>query len=89
MRRQNSAVKGSSGMATRSIHAGMEPDEETRAIKRPLVISNNFAIPPREGYDGAPYAYSRDLSPNACWLEERLLALEGGEDCVVTSMKRF
>jgi cystathionine gamma-synthase/methionine-gamma-lyase len=73
------------GMATRSIHAGLEPDEETQAVKRPLVMSNNFAIPTKEGYDGAPYVYTRDLSPNARWLEERLLALEGGEDCVVTS----
>jgi len=73
------------GFPTRSIHAGMEPDDGTRSVKRPLVMSNNFAIPPKEGYDGALYAYARDLSPNARWLEERLLALEGGEDCVVTS----
>jgi methionine-gamma-lyase len=73
------------GFSTRSIHAGMEPDVETRAVKRPLVMSNNYEIPPKEGYDGAPYAYARDLNPNARWLEERLLALEGGEDCVVTS----
>jgi len=73
------------GLETRSIHAGMEADAETRAVKRPLVMSNNYAIPPEEGYEAVTYAYARDLNANARWLEERLITLEGGEDCVVTS----
>jgi methionine-gamma-lyase len=73
------------GFATRSIHAGMGVDAETRAVKRPLVMSNNYEIPPEGGYEAVTYAYGRDLNANARWLEERLLALEDGEDCVVTS----
>jgi len=73
------------GQATRSIHAGNETDAGTGAVKRPLVMSNNYAIPADAGYDAVPFVYARDLSANARWLEERLLALEGGDDCVVTS----
>jgi len=69
--------------ATRCIHAGLAPDEGTGAVKRPLVMSNNFRVP--FDWEGVEYVYSRDLSPNGRWLEERLVALEGGEDCVVTS----
>lgn len=75
----------SAGMSTRSVHAGWAPDPETGAVKRPLVMANSYVIPPDGDWDAAPYGYARDLSPNARWLEERLLALEGGEDCVVTS----
>jgi methionine-gamma-lyase len=75
----------SNGLITRCIHAGMAPDAETLAVKRPLVMSNNYVIPPEGGYEAVTYAYARDLNANARWLEERLLALEGGEDCVVTA----
>jgi cystathionine beta-lyase/cystathionine gamma-synthase len=79
------STENKKGFATRSIHAGVKVDAETRAVKRPLVMSNNYEIPPEGGYEAVTYAYARDLNPNARWLEERLLALEGGEDCVVTS----
>jgi cystathionine beta-lyase/cystathionine gamma-synthase len=42
-------------------------------------------LPPNGDFDEVLYGYARDLNPNARWLEERLLALEGGEDCVVTA----
>jgi len=73
------------GLSTRSIHAGMSSNAETHAVKPPLVMSNNFVIPPQEGFDAVTYAYARDLSPNGRWLEERLAAIEGSQDCVVTS----
>jgi len=69
--------------ATRCIHAGLAPDQGTEAVKRPLVMSNNFHVP--FDWEGVEYVYARDLNPNGRWLEERLVALEGGEDCVVTS----
>lgn len=73
------------GLSTRSIHAGWQPDPETAAVKRPLIMANSYVMPPDATFDDVPYIYARDLSPNAHWLEERLLALEGGEDCVVTA----
>jgi cystathionine gamma-synthase/methionine-gamma-lyase len=73
------------GLSTRSIHAGWKPDPETGAVKRPLVMANSFVMPPDATFDDVPFVYTRDSNPNARWLEERLLAMEGGEDCVVTA----
>jgi cystathionine beta-lyase/cystathionine gamma-synthase len=73
------------GMSTRSIHAGWSPDPETGAVKRPLVMANSYVLPPDGGWDAVRYGYARDHNPNGDWLEQRLLALEGGEACVVTS----
>ncbi len=75
----------SAGMSTRSVHAGWSPDPATGAVKPTLVMANSYALPPDGDWDAAPYGYARDLNPNAHWLEQRMLALEGGEDCVVTS----
>jgi cystathionine beta-lyase/cystathionine gamma-synthase len=78
------------GLMTRSIHAGVEIDPKTRAVKRPLVMSNNNEIPPElvddpEIWNKVWLAYARDLNANASWLAERMVALEGGEACVITS----
>jgi methionine-gamma-lyase len=73
------------GISTRSIHVGWEPDPATGAVKRPLVMANSYVLPPDGDWDSVPFGYARDLNPNARWLEERLQALEGGEDCVVTA----
>ncbi|MFN5061034.1 MAG: trans-sulfuration enzyme family protein [Chloroflexota bacterium] len=73
------------GLSTRSIHVGWEPDPATGAVKRPLVMANSYVLPPDGDWDSVPFGYARDLNPNARWLEERLQALEGGEDCVVTA----
>lgn len=73
------------GFNTRSIHAGIAPDAETQAVKPPLIMSNNYAVPPQYEFEKLQYIYARDLNPNQRWLEERLIALEGGEDCVVTA----
>jgi O-acetylhomoserine/O-acetylserine sulfhydrylase-like pyridoxal-dependent enzyme len=59
--------------ATRCIHTGLAPDEGTCAVKRPLVMSNNFRVP--FDWESVEYVYSRDLNPNGRWLEERLVAL--------------
>jgi len=74
------------GFNTRSIHAGIAPDANSRAVKPPLIMSNNYAMPPEfEIVENGLYIYAREQSPNQRWLEERLLALEGGEACVVTA----
>jgi len=84
----NSEDLKNAGLSTRCVHAGLEPDAETGAVKRPLVMANSYALPVKvhgDVWDGIPFAYARDGHPNGRWLEERLLALEGGEDCVVTA----
>ena len=72
------------GLTTRSIHAGVSPDATTQAIRRPLVMANSYAVAPEHNAE-FEFIYARDGHPNARWLEEKLLALEGGEDCVVTA----
>ncbi|MGQ9683637.1 MAG: trans-sulfuration enzyme family protein [Anaerolineae bacterium] len=78
------------GTATLSIHAGLGGDATTGAVKRPLVMANNYVRPftdepGQEIRYPAEFIYVRNGHPNAAWLEERLAALEGGEDCVVTA----
>ena len=76
------------GLGTRCVHSGLEPDEGTGAVKRPLIMANSYAVPVQtqgDVWDGVQFAYARDGHPNARWLEERLLTIEGGEDCVVTA----
>jgi methionine-gamma-lyase len=73
------------GFSTRSIHAGWEPDPATNAVKRPLVMANSYVLPANGDWDAVPFGYARDANPNQTWLEERLVTLEGGEDCVVTA----
>jgi len=43
------------GLATRCVHAGMAPDVEAKAFKHPLVMSNNYEVPPRGGLRGDDY----------------------------------
>jgi cystathionine beta-lyase/cystathionine gamma-synthase len=48
---KNPTYHKNDGVATRSIHAGMQTDKETRVVKRPLVMSNNYEIPTIEDYE--------------------------------------
>lgn len=78
-------------LATRCIHAGMEVDQETKALKRPIVLGNSFKL--ADCMEKLPVAFDWDLShsynyprwrhPNGRYLEERMAALEGGEECQV------
>ncbi len=77
--------------ATRCIHAGMDVDPETNALKRPIVLSSSHKLGdnPEElqvAFDWDrphSYNYPRWRHPNGRYLEERLAALEEGEDCLV------
>jgi alpha-N-arabinofuranosidase len=57
-------IPESQGLAARCIHAGLATDAGTLAVKRPLVMSNNYEIPPEGGYAAVTYAYARDLNAN-------------------------
>lgn len=77
------------GMATRCVHSGTEVDKETGAIRRPIYMNNSYkgglfvAAP---GASGPPaFGYARDAHANQYYLERKLAALEGGDDCLVVS----
>lgn len=72
---------------TKCIHVGNDIDKETGAIRRPITMANSYKLP----YDASTLnwsdpnniIYTRTTSANQLYLQERLAALEGGEDCVV------
>ncbi len=79
---------------TLAIHAGEAADPETGALRQPLHMSTTFKLP---GFgvklfdalmmDSArpPYAYTRWCNPTLRALEDKLMALESAEACVVTA----
>ncbi|ADY55271.1 cystathionine gamma-synthase [Syntrophobotulus glycolicus DSM 8271] len=76
------------GFQTRAVHAGNDVDRETGAIRRPITMANSYELP----YDptdmnwssaGGTPLYTRNGGANQNYLQEKLQALEGGEDCVV------
>jgi cystathionine beta-lyase/cystathionine gamma-synthase len=77
---------------TLAVHAGEEADPGTGALRQPLHMSTTFKLP-KFGIklfdalymDSArpPYAYTRWCNPTLRALEERLMALEEAEACVV------
>jgi len=71
-RTRTSKSRHDAGLATHSVHGEMESDAGIRTVQRPLVMSNNYEIPPSEGYAAIEFTYAHDLHPNARWLEERL-----------------
>ncbi|TAK02516.1 MAG: PLP-dependent transferase [Chloroflexota bacterium] len=83
------------GFATRAIHAGERPDPTTRAHKPPIFATSTFsfdtAAEKEEAVDRAlawepgAYFYSRTGNPTNRALEEKVAALEGAEDTIVSS----
>lgn len=75
------------------VHAGEGIDAGTRAIRRPIHMANSYALPtdPLELAEVFSWEqldrfnYTREHSATPRCLEERLAALEGSEDCVVTA----
>ncbi len=64
------------GFATRSIHAGQEPDPETGAISVPIYPTSTYVQ--EELGKNKGYEYARVSNPTRTRLEENLAALEGG-----------
>ena len=72
---------------TKCIHTGNGIDKETGAIRRPITMANSYRLP-EDGSnlnwsDPNQLVYTRNTSANQIYLQEKLAALEGGEDCVV------
>jgi len=75
------------GFATRAVHTGNDVDKDSGAIKRPLTMANSYELPedPSDlNWSGADkVVYTRNGGTNQQYLQEKLCALENGEDCVV------
>lgn len=72
---------------TLSVHGGNHADAASGAIRTPIVMANSYALPEDPtGIDwsstGTPL-YTRNSGTNQLGLQEKLAALEGGEDAVV------
>lgn len=72
---------------TKSVHAGNAIDKETGAVRRPITMANSYRLPEDASAMNWSSAdqliYTRNTSANQIYLQEKLAALEGGEDCVV------
>jgi cystathionine gamma-lyase/cystathionine beta-lyase/cystathionine gamma-lyase/homocysteine desulfhydrase len=64
------------GFATRAIHSGQQPDEETGAVVPPIYATSTYVQQEIGKHKG--YEYARVSNPTRDRLEENLAALEGG-----------
>ncbi len=75
------------GFFTKCVHVGNDIDKETGAIRRPITMANSYRLPEDASAlnwsDADQLIYTRNTSANQIYLQEKLAALEGGEDCVV------
>lgn len=75
------------GFQTRAVHTGNDVDADSGAIKRPITMANSYELP----YDPTDInwssadgnLYTRNGGTNQKYLQEKLMSLEGGEDCIV------
>jgi len=78
---------------TLCVHAGENTDPGTKALRRPINMANSYELPTDIeellkvfSWDHLDkFQYTREHSATPRHLEERLAALEGSEDCVVTA----
>lgn len=79
--------KNTVSFATQCVHTGNGIDKETGAIRRPITMANSYRLPEDASNlnwsDPNQLIYTRTTSANQIYLQEKLAALEGGEDCVV------
>jgi methionine-gamma-lyase len=81
------------GVATRCVRSGHAVDRETGAIRRPIYMNNSYTSTEFiaesggsvDGEISKAFGYARDGNANQYYLEQKLLSLEGGEDCLVVS----
>ena len=80
-------TKADAGFLTKCIHAGNDIDRETGAIRRPITMANSYRLPEDASNlnwsDTSQLIYTRNTAANQVYLQEKLAALEDGEDCVV------
>ena len=65
------------GFATKTIHAGQEPDPTTGAVMQPVYLVSTYRQPGLG--ENWRYNYARTINPTRSALERNLAALEGGQ----------
>jgi cystathionine gamma-synthase len=75
-----------SGLATKCVHAGVQPDPAYGAVMPPIYQSSTFAF--RDVCTNAGYDYTRSGNPTRAALEDAIATLEGGAGatCTTTGM---
>lgn len=79
------------GFDTLALHAGQQPDSETRSRATPIYQSTSFVFDDSDKASSlfdvarAGHVYSRISNPTVAVLEERVAALEGGVGAVCTA----
>jgi len=71
------------GLATKCVHAGVQPDPAYGAVMPPIYQSSTFAF--RDVCVNAGYDYTRSGNPTRAALEEAIAVLEGGMGATCTS----
>jgi len=77
------------GFQTKAIHAGEEPDPNSKASTPNIVMSSTFVTDADAGFsaegveEARGWTYTRWGNPTLHQLEEKLAALENAEDAVV------
>lgn len=85
------AGPGFLGFDTLALHAGQQPDSETRSRATPIYQSTSFVFDDSDKASSlfdvarAGHVYSRISNPTVAVLEERVAALEGGVGAVCTA----
>lgn len=69
-------------LETLAVHAGADPDAETGALSPPLHLATTFLHAP-DGSQDHGYLYQRYDNPTQQRLEAGLVALDGGQRCVL------
>ncbi len=74
------------GLATRCVHAGVQPDSAYGAVMPPIYQSSTFAF--RDVCTNSGFDYTRSGNPTRAVLEEAIAVLEGGAGatCTATGM---
>lgn len=85
------AGSGFLGFDTLALHAGQQPDSETRARATPIYQTTSYVFDDSDKASSlfdmarAGHVYSRISNPTVAVLEERVAALEGGVGAVCTA----
>lgn len=67
---------------TQVIHAGHQIDPGTGAVAQPIILSTTFERAPDGSFITGRDMYARSSNPNRRALEQKLAALEGGDDAI-------
>lgn len=74
-------------ITTRAVHSGVDYDEGTGAVRRPLHMANSYKLP--DDLSNVNYSstdllmYARNGNPNQKWLEQKVASLYEADDCIV------